>query len=593
MVRSSRTCFGRAWELCARPSLTVYTWSLAVLLLVACGAPETPALTPDDGVLRVSFSIEDGEAATGDLDGQLVTDVIVITVEANNGVREVLYFLNGASDPFAFSGSRPFQVSIDTKTLVDGPHLLQAFTPTGNQSRLRLVATADFIVSNDTTVPPDGDQPSGSDPGDEPPLSGEPPAPPPDEAPPEPRGDGSEWFVAPWGSDGASGSWDHPFASLRAAAEVARPGDAIWLRGGVYDRVGVNAYYTFSLYGTAEAPIGIRSYPGEHAIIDGSAHPYHPRTYNDGHSVTTPLLLQFIGDHVIIEDITLRHGVGRGLYVLGYHNVFRRITSHNQHSTGLYLMGSHNLLEHIEAFDNNSVANGGNSANGISLIDGNHIRQTHGPNAETRHNVVRYALLYRNSDDGIGVRSWDTIVEHSISFHNGIGPTGNGRGFKFGGWDREDTGIVARYNISFENDYGFDTNGSTGITMYNNTSIRNAYTGFVLTQHRTDADRNTAHNNVSYGDTNPRAVGDRTTHTHNSWNLGITNPGFISLDPSSSGFVALATDSPLVDAGIVVANQGYSGTAPDIGALQLDERWYEAAPHRVRSAATMMWTERR
>ena len=379
------------------------------------------------------------------------------------------------------------------------------------------------------------------------------------------------WFVAPWGSDQGEGSREDPFASLIGAARVASPGDAIWLRGGVYDRVGENVYYMFSLYGTADAPISIRSYPGERAILDGHKHPYHPRTFGDGHSITLPVLLQFTGDHVIIEDITLRHGVGIGLYLLGYHNVFRHIQSHHHHASGVYLQGSYNLLEYIEAFDNNSVANGGNSANGIVLFDGNHIRMTHGPDAETRGNVVRYALLYRNSDDGISTVSLDTLIEYSAAFDNGIGSTGNGRGFKLGGNDRENLGQVVRFNIAWGNYVNYDTNGSTGMTLHHNTSFGADSTGFVLTRHATNACANVAHNNVSYRDKAPRARCADTIDTHNSWNLGITEPQFLSLDPASPDFLALAAGSPAIDAGIDLGFD-FGGSAPDIGALQLHER---------------------
>ena len=383
----------------------------------------------------------------------------------------------------------------------------------------------------------------------------------------------TNWFVAPWGSDQGAGSWEDPFASLRAAARVASPGDAIWLRGGVYDRVSENVYYSFSLYGTADAPIAIRSYPGERAILDGHEHPDHPRSFDDGGRISGTAVLTFTGDHVIVEDITLRHGVGTGLYLLGYHNVFRRIQSHHHHAVGVYLQGSYNLLEYIEAFDNNSVANGGNSANGIALIDGAHIRTTHGPDAETRGNVVRYALLYRNSDDGIGTRSsLETLIEYSVAFDNGIGPTGNGRGFKLGGDHLANTGTVVRFNIAWGNYINFDTNGSTGITLHHNTSFDATSTGFVLTRHSTGLCANVAHNNVSYRDENPRARCDDTIDTHNSWNLGITEPQFLSLDPASPDFLALSPDSPLIDAGLDLGFD-FGGSAPDIGALQLHQRW--------------------
>ena len=381
------------------------------------------------------------------------------------------------------------------------------------------------------------------------------------------------FFVAPWGSDSGSGSWDRPFASLRPVAEVARPGDVVWLRGGVYDGSS-QVYYSVSMSGTKDRPITLRSYPGEMAVFDGHRHAWHPRRSGDGRPVNDPMLLQVFGDHLVFEDLTFRNGVGNGFYFVGYHNVVRRVVSHDHHGHGVQFQGSFNLLEYVTSYGNDSVANGGNSANGISLTDGRHIRMIKGEWAETRGNVIRYALVYRNSDDGVGVwNSWETLIEYSVAFENGIGPTGNGEGFKLGGNHRKNIGTVARFNISFANRVNFNTNTSTGVTLLHNTSwaVRGGGVGFALTTHATDADQNTAYNNISYEDDWPRARGDRTDDRNNTWNLGIDDPRFRSLSLSSSDFLALRSDSPAINAGRNVGLP-YTGSAPDLGALQAGDR---------------------
>ncbi|MDQ7029525.1 MAG: right-handed parallel beta-helix repeat-containing protein [Ardenticatenia bacterium] len=56
-----------------------------------------------------------------------------------------------------------------------------------------------------------------------------------------------------------------PWQTVQAAADNARPGDVVCVRGGVYnERVRVN------VSGTADAPIVFRSYPGETAVLDGA-----------------------------------------------------------------------------------------------------------------------------------------------------------------------------------------------------------------------------------------------------------------------------------------------------------------------------------
>ncbi|MGZ8867431.1 MAG: right-handed parallel beta-helix repeat-containing protein [Thermoanaerobaculia bacterium] len=72
-------------------------------------------------------------------------------------------------------------------------------------------------------------------------------------------------YVATNGNDAAIGSISAPFRTITKGAGVARPGDTVSIRGGVYNEI-VKA----SAKGTAAARITIQSYPGEKAIIDGT-----------------------------------------------------------------------------------------------------------------------------------------------------------------------------------------------------------------------------------------------------------------------------------------------------------------------------------
>jgi hypothetical protein len=76
---------------------------------------------------------------------------------------------------------------------------------------------------------------------------------------------GPAYFVdAARGEDANDGSKDKPWRSVQHGVQRLRPGDTLYLRGGVYHE---KAYLTRS--GTPEAPIVIASYPGELAILDG------------------------------------------------------------------------------------------------------------------------------------------------------------------------------------------------------------------------------------------------------------------------------------------------------------------------------------
>ena len=76
----------------------------------------------------------------------------------------------------------------------------------------------------------------------------------------------AEYYVAPSGQATNNGTKSQPLSLTAALSSTspARPGDTIWLRGGVY----VGAFVS-NLRGTQAAPITVRQYPGERATLDG------------------------------------------------------------------------------------------------------------------------------------------------------------------------------------------------------------------------------------------------------------------------------------------------------------------------------------
>ncbi len=81
-----------------------------------------------------------------------------------------------------------------------------------------------------------------------------------------PLGQGPAFFVdAARGQDTHDGTEKQPWRTVNHALRQLRPGHTLYLRGGVYHE---NAYCAVA--GTSEAPITLRSYPGELATLDGS-----------------------------------------------------------------------------------------------------------------------------------------------------------------------------------------------------------------------------------------------------------------------------------------------------------------------------------
>src|SRR5579864_957622 len=76
----------------------------------------------------------------------------------------------------------------------------------------------------------------------------------------------SGWYVSPTGSDSNPGnSIKGAFATIQQAANVARAGDTVFIRGGTYRQTVIPAHS-----GTAAKPITFRALANQQVIIDGA-----------------------------------------------------------------------------------------------------------------------------------------------------------------------------------------------------------------------------------------------------------------------------------------------------------------------------------
>jgi len=76
------------------------------------------------------------------------------------------------------------------------------------------------------------------------------------------------YYAATIGTNAGTGSIGSPWdvrTALNGGNKQVQPGDTIWLRGGSY-----RGPFTSNLTGTAAAPVVVRQYPGERAVIDGA-----------------------------------------------------------------------------------------------------------------------------------------------------------------------------------------------------------------------------------------------------------------------------------------------------------------------------------
>lgn len=438
-----------------------------------------------------------------------------------------------------------------------GPVLI-GFAVAANAASDGLAAVARFseIRRNLEQSEPPSPAPSPS-PTPTPPTPPAPPAPPTPAPDPEPGDPGDDLgfdlpeatlFVSPQGNAGNSGRTADEPTTLRRAAEIARAGDVIYLRGGEYP-VNVN----FRQSGTQDQPIIWASHPGEWAILDGSS--LTPGSARDQVSING---VQWN----IFANFEVRHSPQQGILLDdSHHNRFIRIVTHGNHGSGMQLINSDsNSIEFLVTYDNydryNNRGEPGQDADGIGISSGD-------------GNAILNCVSYFNSDDGVDLwRGTNSLVDGCISFANGRGAYGNGNGFKLGASGSASNSTVVR-SISFNNQAaGFHSNGGSGITVTNNTAYDNGSDNFVGTS------STTFRNNISESG---RASMNGGTGFNNSWNLGITDSGFASTEPSNALFLSLSEGSAARNVGVNVdLDLDFSGSVPDLGALQFPHVWADA-----------------
>lgn len=392
-------------------------------------------------------------------------------------------------------------------------------------------------------------------------------------------------FAAPTGSAGSNGSSASAPTTFTNAIALVTSGGTISLAAGTYNLSA--SVLIQGKNGTSSAPIKVFASGGA-AILNFSGQ----ATSDSNRGIILD------ANYWYFKGITIQQAGDNGMLLSGNNNTIENCTFTKNRDTGLQMSRyntsassisqwpSNNLVLNSESFDNYQGP-------GDEDSDGFDAKLTAGVG-----NVFRGCISHNNIDDG-----WDLFtktdtgpigvvtIEDCISYGNGTltnGTTnanGDRNGFKLGGSGIPVNHIVRRC-IAFNNGHhGFTDNNNPGsIEMSNNTSWNNVQSNFNFRTGGTHVFRNNLSFNAGASDKN---TGTDVGNSNVWWINGVSTNGkglvvssadFVSLTPTISrnadgspnigNFLALASGSDMINAGVTAPGITFNGSAPDIGARE-------------------------
>lgn len=355
------------------------------------------------------------------------------------------------------------------------------------------------------------------------------------------------YYVATGGNDNHPGSESEPLRSVQKAADLARAGDRILLRGGVFSEPVVLRFA-----GEQGKPILLKNFPGEHPVIQ----PGEPGKQPPGHGI----LLQAREGYqkpigwIIIEGLEIRYGHDGVKFYNAHDVVVRNCHIHDNWNQGILGNGNRVFIER------NIIARNGLDTKGRASLK-------HGIYATGTAFTIRNNLIYSNPAYGIQVAAYD-YKEASMA-----GPEfAEAKNWVIANntlaFNRVSSGIVLWQdgveNARIQNNIFYKNGGPNGIVFYTQKGRRHLIQKNIFFP---------PGNNLA--STEAEAFQDIDNQQ--------IDPGFV--DPESFDF-HLKPGSPAIDAGVDLRARGVTtdfegnarpqGKAFDIGAYELPERKFQA-----------------
>jgi len=349
--------------------------------------------------------------------------------------------------------------------------------------------------------------------------------------------DGDVW-VDPNAGGGGSGTAGSPYNNLADALSAVSDGERIIVRAGT---LSVTSTLTSST--SFATGIEIFAYGSERPILDGS-------TLTSGNPVVS-----LSGTGVHFKGFEVIGGADKGVQVTAGTHTIEDLLVHGTYKEPVYVFSSsasNCLVQDVIAYEiGDPTVTGTNTADGM-VATANSGTTTNG------HKFVR-CLVANAPDDafdffrGENCEAIDCVAIDAGYHHSAGDRSGDGNGFKLGG--TEGGSNTATGCLSFgHKDTGFTWNlAASACTFTKNTSI-GGITGFAA------SNGSTLTNNIANGASSATSFGS-VTDSSNTWNFGITSPGFA--DAASDDY-SLSATSPCIGVASDGGNLGASEAATEL-----------------------------
>lgn len=363
-------------------------------------------------------------------------------------------------------------------------------------------------------------------------------------------------FVSPNGNDNNPGTISAPFKSITKAQSVASPGTTVYLRGGTYRGfriAGSDANYNF-VHNITKSGITYSAYPGETPVFDftGTTTAKRVAAFHIAKGVNVTL----IGFHV--TGVPVGNNKQAECFRIEGNAKFEKMTCRDNQANGFYF-----------TTDASGSCTNCDSYNNIGV--GQSAGNTDGFGAHCRGEVAfRYCRAWNCSDDG-----YDCIATYSrVTFDHcwvyNINSTGDGNGFKVGGWGTATPPAsvpshIVRYclaaNVKNSGFYANHHPGKSADWTYN--TAYNCHPDFnmlerVSTRNATDipGTREVLHYNIAFGGTPTSNMNLPAANvTDNSW--------------TKRGVTVTAADFQSTDARQMIRPRNADGSLPAITFMKL------------------------